>query len=87
MIGKWLQMNKKILNIWVGQGNYAEKRNVTIWSDKCRLLLREPVLMSWKIQYLELQVLGIVSNTTYIYIKIKCLISIRKTTFYVDYNI
>ena len=65
MIGKWLQMNKKILNIWVGQGNYAEEHNVTIWSDKCRLLLRESVLMSWKIQYLELQVLGIVSNTTY----------------------
>ena len=24
------------MTIWVGQGNYGEQHNMTIWSDKCR---------------------------------------------------
>ena len=31
-------LSSEKLTIWAGQGNYAEQRNVTIWSDKCRLI-------------------------------------------------
>ena len=42
-------MSSEKLTIWVGQGNYAEQRNVTIWSNKCRLfLITELVRMNRK---------------------------------------